>query len=194
VTRAVRQAMTRIAEHHPQLGHHLSRTIARVPIAPTLPTPAPPPTGDLDIDRRQPAGEGNPLHRGQRSSRACPLKLRSLVAWLLRRWATRGRKSSPSRSIRPAADQPGPGEAKQDAADSVRHRRSLGRQEDAMVVLAFKPWLCPGWPGCRFRCERWPPAGTADADGLRGHAGGDPAAAPLTGPRATRRRTHEGEL
>jgi hypothetical protein len=27
VTRAVRQAMTRIAEHHPQLGHHLSRTI-----------------------------------------------------------------------------------------------------------------------------------------------------------------------
>jgi hypothetical protein len=27
VTRAVRQAMTRIAEHHPQLGEHLSRTI-----------------------------------------------------------------------------------------------------------------------------------------------------------------------
>jgi tetratricopeptide (TPR) repeat protein len=27
VTRAVRQAMTRIAEHHPQLGQHLSRTI-----------------------------------------------------------------------------------------------------------------------------------------------------------------------
>ena len=27
VTRAVRQAMTRITEHHPQLGHHLSRTI-----------------------------------------------------------------------------------------------------------------------------------------------------------------------
>ena len=27
VTRAVRHAMTRIAEHHPQLGHHLSRTI-----------------------------------------------------------------------------------------------------------------------------------------------------------------------
>ena len=27
VTRAVRQAMTRIAEHHPPLGHHLSRTI-----------------------------------------------------------------------------------------------------------------------------------------------------------------------
>jgi len=27
VTRAVRQAMTRIAKHHPQLGHHLSRTI-----------------------------------------------------------------------------------------------------------------------------------------------------------------------
>ena len=27
VTRAVRQAMARIAEHHPQLGQHLSRTI-----------------------------------------------------------------------------------------------------------------------------------------------------------------------
>ena len=27
VTRAIRQAMTRIAEHHPQLGQHLSRTI-----------------------------------------------------------------------------------------------------------------------------------------------------------------------
>ena len=27
VTRAIRQAMTRITEHHPQLGHHLSRTI-----------------------------------------------------------------------------------------------------------------------------------------------------------------------
>jgi tetratricopeptide (TPR) repeat protein len=42
VTRAVRQAMTRIAEHHPQLGHHLSRTIRTGTYCAYLPDPRAP--------------------------------------------------------------------------------------------------------------------------------------------------------
>jgi tetratricopeptide (TPR) repeat protein len=42
VTRAVRQAMTRIAEHHPQLGQHLSRTIRTGTYCAYLPDPRAP--------------------------------------------------------------------------------------------------------------------------------------------------------
>jgi tetratricopeptide (TPR) repeat protein len=42
VTRAVRQAMTRIAEHHPQLGEHLSRTIRTGTYCAYLPDPRAP--------------------------------------------------------------------------------------------------------------------------------------------------------
>ena len=50
VTRAVRQAMTRIGEHHPQLGEHLSRTIRTGTYCASFPTLAPPPGGSFDID------------------------------------------------------------------------------------------------------------------------------------------------
>jgi hypothetical protein len=42
VTRAVRQVMTRIAEHHPQLGQHLSRTIRTGTYCAYLPDPRAP--------------------------------------------------------------------------------------------------------------------------------------------------------
>ncbi|MGH2499626.1 MAG: hypothetical protein ACRDF0_06010 [Candidatus Limnocylindria bacterium] len=42
VTRAVRQAITRIAEHHPQLGEHLSRTIRTGTYCAYLPDPRAP--------------------------------------------------------------------------------------------------------------------------------------------------------
>jgi len=42
VTRAVRQAMTRIGEHHPQLGEHLSRTVRTGAYCAYLPDPRAP--------------------------------------------------------------------------------------------------------------------------------------------------------
>ncbi len=50
VTRGVRQAITRIAEHHPELGGHLSRTIRTGTYCAYLPDPRSPPSGDFDID------------------------------------------------------------------------------------------------------------------------------------------------
>ncbi|HEV8297440.1 MAG TPA: hypothetical protein VGQ20_09085 [Acidimicrobiales bacterium] len=42
VTRAVRQAIARIAEHHPQLGEHLNRTIRTGAYRSYLPDPRAP--------------------------------------------------------------------------------------------------------------------------------------------------------
>jgi hypothetical protein len=42
VTRAVRQAMARIAEHHPEMGEHLSRTIRTGTYCAYLPDPRAP--------------------------------------------------------------------------------------------------------------------------------------------------------
>jgi hypothetical protein len=42
VTRAVRQAITRIGEHHPQLDQHLSRTIRTGTYCAYLPDPRAP--------------------------------------------------------------------------------------------------------------------------------------------------------
>jgi hypothetical protein len=42
VTRAVRQAIARIGEHHPQLGEHLSRTIRTGTYCAYLPDPRAP--------------------------------------------------------------------------------------------------------------------------------------------------------
>ena len=42
VTRAIRQAITRIAEHHPQLGEHLSRTIRTGTYCAYMPDPRAP--------------------------------------------------------------------------------------------------------------------------------------------------------
>jgi hypothetical protein len=47
VTRAVRQAITRIAEHHPELGEHLSRTIRTGTYCAYLPDPRAPAEWDL---------------------------------------------------------------------------------------------------------------------------------------------------
>jgi hypothetical protein len=47
VTRAVRQAMARIAEHHPELGEHLSRTIRTGTYCAYLPDPRAPAGWDL---------------------------------------------------------------------------------------------------------------------------------------------------
>ncbi len=51
VTRAVRQAMTRIAEHHPQLGELLSRTIRTGAYCAYLPDPRAPAGRRFDVDR-----------------------------------------------------------------------------------------------------------------------------------------------
>ena len=42
MTRAIRQAITRIAEHHPQLGEHLSRTIRTGTYCAYMPDPRAP--------------------------------------------------------------------------------------------------------------------------------------------------------
>ena len=54
VTRAIRQAMTRINEHHPPLGEHLNRTIRTGTYCGYFPDPRVPPGGGFDIDRRRP--------------------------------------------------------------------------------------------------------------------------------------------
>ena len=47
MTRAVRQAMARIAEHHPELGEHLDRTIRTGTYCAYLPDPRAPAGWDL---------------------------------------------------------------------------------------------------------------------------------------------------
>jgi hypothetical protein len=65
VTRAVRQGIARIGEHHPELGEHPSVQSAPARTAPTFPTLAPPPGGGFDIDRRPPRSElARPFRRG----------------------------------------------------------------------------------------------------------------------------------
>ena len=54
VTRAIRQAITRIADHHPQLGEHLSRTIRTGTYCAYMPDPRTPPGGTPDADPRWP--------------------------------------------------------------------------------------------------------------------------------------------
>jgi tetratricopeptide (TPR) repeat protein len=52
VTRAVRQAMARIGEHHPDLGEHLHRTIRTGTYCAYLPDPRAPAGWTIDVDRR----------------------------------------------------------------------------------------------------------------------------------------------
>ena len=54
VTRAIRQAITRIADHHPHLGEHLSRTIRTGTYCAYMPDPRTPPGGTPDVDRGGP--------------------------------------------------------------------------------------------------------------------------------------------
>ena len=57
VTRAIRQAITRIAEHHPQLGEHLSRTIRTGTYCAYMPDPRAPAGWRPDIDLRRQQSE-----------------------------------------------------------------------------------------------------------------------------------------
>ena len=52
VTRAVRQAMVRVGEHHPALGEHLDRTIRTGTYCAYVPDPGAPAAGGLDIGPR----------------------------------------------------------------------------------------------------------------------------------------------
>ena len=69
VTRAIRQAMARIGEHHPQLGEHLDRTIRTGTYCAYCPTLAPPPLEALTHPVRKTSRRPRRLAAGSGSAR-----------------------------------------------------------------------------------------------------------------------------